>query len=137
MKDASEVSPGVFTVSPPWLCCGIPVAFPGGHNCSNAAASGTCGTRTLHRLSSQHNEKYPTGIPHFGHYSMPRFPYPCLIDITKGEEGMEMDTNLAVIAGAVSTTIFALSTLPMLFKAFQTKDLKSYKIGRASCRERV
>ena len=40
-----------------------------------------------------------------------------------------MDTNLAVIAGAISTTIFALSTLPMLFKAFQTKDLKSYSLG--------
>jgi uncharacterized protein with PQ loop repeat len=42
---------------------------------------------------------------------------------------MEMDTTLAVMAGAISTTIFALSTLPMLFKAFQTKDLKSYSLG--------
>jgi uncharacterized protein with PQ loop repeat len=40
-----------------------------------------------------------------------------------------MDTNLPVIAGAISTTIFALSTLPMLLKAFQTKDLKSYSLG--------
>jgi uncharacterized protein with PQ loop repeat len=40
-----------------------------------------------------------------------------------------MDTNLPVIAGAISTTIFALSTLPMLVKAFQTKDLSSYSLG--------
>jgi uncharacterized protein with PQ loop repeat len=40
-----------------------------------------------------------------------------------------METNLPVIAGAISTTIFALSTLPMLVKAFQTKDLKSYSLG--------
>lgn len=37
-----------------------------------------------------------------------------------------METNLPVIAGAISTTIFALSTMPMLLKAFRTKDLKSY-----------
>jgi uncharacterized protein with PQ loop repeat len=42
---------------------------------------------------------------------------------------MEMETNLPVIAGAISTTIFALSTLPMLFKAFRTKDLSSYSLG--------
>ena len=40
-----------------------------------------------------------------------------------------METNLPVIAGAISTTIFALSTLPMLFKAFHTKDLRSYSLG--------
>src|SRR5215213_6176751 len=40
-----------------------------------------------------------------------------------------MDTNLPVLAGSISTTIFALSTLPMLFKAFRTKDLKSYSLG--------
>lgn len=40
-----------------------------------------------------------------------------------------MDNNLPLIAGAVSTTIFALSTLPMLFKAFRTKDLSSYSLG--------
>ena len=40
-----------------------------------------------------------------------------------------METNLPVIAGAISTTIFAFSTLPMLFKAFQTKDLRSYSMG--------
>jgi uncharacterized protein with PQ loop repeat len=40
-----------------------------------------------------------------------------------------MDTNLPVIAGVISSTMFALSTLPMLLKAFQTKDLKSYSLG--------
>ena len=40
-----------------------------------------------------------------------------------------MDMNLPVIAGVISTTIFALSTLPMLLKAFQTKDLRSYSLG--------
>jgi uncharacterized protein with PQ loop repeat len=40
-----------------------------------------------------------------------------------------MDMNLPLIAGIVSTTIFALSTLPMLLKAFQTKDLRSYSLG--------
>jgi hypothetical protein len=37
-----------------------------------------------------------------------------------------MDINLPVIAGAVSTVIFAASTFPMLQKAFRTKDLRSY-----------
>lgn len=40
-----------------------------------------------------------------------------------------MDNNLPVIAGMISTTVFAFSTLPMLLKAFQTKDLKSYSLG--------
>lgn len=40
-----------------------------------------------------------------------------------------MDINLPVIAGAISTSIFALSTLPMLLKAFRTKDLSSYSLG--------
>lgn len=40
-----------------------------------------------------------------------------------------MDTNLPTIAGAISTTIFALGTLPMLIKAFHTKDLASYSLG--------
>jgi uncharacterized protein with PQ loop repeat len=40
-----------------------------------------------------------------------------------------MDINLPVIAGTISTTIFALSTLPMLLKAFKTKDLRSYSLG--------
>jgi hypothetical protein len=38
---------------------------------------------------------------------------------------MAMETSLPVIAGVISTIIFALSTLPMLVKAFQTKDLRS------------
>ena len=40
-----------------------------------------------------------------------------------------MELNLPVIAGMISTTIFALSTLPMLLKAFKTKDLRSYSLG--------
>jgi uncharacterized protein with PQ loop repeat len=44
-------------------------------------------------------------------------------------EGRAMEINLPVIAGTISTTIFALSTLPMLLKAFQTKDLRSYSLG--------
>jgi uncharacterized protein with PQ loop repeat len=40
-----------------------------------------------------------------------------------------MDINLPVIAGTISTTIFVLSMLPMLRKAFQTKDLRSYSLG--------
>jgi uncharacterized protein with PQ loop repeat len=40
-----------------------------------------------------------------------------------------MDINLPVIAGTISTIIFAFSTLPMLLKAFRTKDMKSYSLG--------
>jgi uncharacterized protein with PQ loop repeat len=40
-----------------------------------------------------------------------------------------MDIDLPVIAGTISTTIFALSTLPMLLKAFKTRDLRSYSLG--------
>ncbi len=40
-----------------------------------------------------------------------------------------METNIAVVAGTVSTAIFVMSTLPMLLKAFRTKDLKSYSLG--------
>ena len=40
-----------------------------------------------------------------------------------------MDIDLPVIAGMISTTIFALSTLPMLLKAFKTRDLRSYSLG--------
>ena len=40
-----------------------------------------------------------------------------------------MELSLPVIAGATSTVIFALRTLPMLRKAFQTKDLRSYSLG--------
>lgn len=40
-----------------------------------------------------------------------------------------MEIKLPVIAGAISTIIFTLSTLPMLLKAFQTKDLRSYSLS--------
>ena len=40
-----------------------------------------------------------------------------------------METNLATIAGFVSTGLFALGTLPMLAKAFRTRDLGSYSLG--------
>ena len=37
--------------------------------------------------------------------------------------------NLPVLAGIVSTVIFAGSTLPMLVKAHRTRDLSSYSLG--------
>jgi hypothetical protein len=37
--------------------------------------------------------------------------------------------SLAVIAGMVSTVIFAASTLPMLIKAARSRDLASYSRG--------
>jgi hypothetical protein len=40
-----------------------------------------------------------------------------------------MDISLPVMAGMISTTIFACSELPMLLKAFRTKDLRSYSLG--------
>jgi uncharacterized protein with PQ loop repeat len=40
-----------------------------------------------------------------------------------------METNLATIAGFISTGLFALGTLPMLSKAFRTRDLGSYSLG--------
>jgi uncharacterized protein with PQ loop repeat len=40
-----------------------------------------------------------------------------------------MDGTIPVLAGAVSTVIFAGSTLPMLVKAGRTKDLSSYSLG--------
>lgn len=40
-----------------------------------------------------------------------------------------METNLPIIAGTISTTIFAFSTLPMLLKAFRTKNMSSYSLG--------
>ena len=40
-----------------------------------------------------------------------------------------MTSNLAVIAGVISTLIFASSTLPMVLKAFRTRDLHSYSLG--------
>lgn len=40
-----------------------------------------------------------------------------------------MDLSLPVVAGGVSTAIFALSAMPMLLKAARTKDLRSYSLG--------
>ena len=37
-----------------------------------------------------------------------------------------MDISIPLIAGSTSTIIFAASALPMLFKAYRTKDLASY-----------
>ena len=37
-----------------------------------------------------------------------------------------MNIDFPLIAGTVSSTIFVMSTLPMLLKAFHTKDLRSY-----------
>jgi hypothetical protein len=42
---------------------------------------------------------------------------------------MSVGMPLPVIAGIVSTTIFAASTLPMLWKAGRTKNLRSYSLG--------
>ncbi len=40
-----------------------------------------------------------------------------------------MSTALPVVAGAISTVIFALGALPMLVKAARTKDLSSYSLS--------
>src|SRR5512138_2533131 len=40
-----------------------------------------------------------------------------------------MQTNLPTLAGFLSTALFALGTLPMLVKAFRTKNLASYSLG--------
>lgn len=37
--------------------------------------------------------------------------------------------NVAIMAGFISGTIFIFSNLPMIIKAFLTKDLKSYSLG--------
>lgn len=37
--------------------------------------------------------------------------------------------NLSVLAGTVSTVLFALGMLPMLVKAARTKNLASYSLG--------
>jgi len=41
---------------------------------------------------------------------------------------MQID-SLSMLAGFASSTIFISSNLPMLFKAFKTKDLSSYSLG--------
>lgn len=40
-----------------------------------------------------------------------------------------MDVTLPVLAGMLSTVIFACSTLPMLHKALRTRELSSYSLG--------
>jgi hypothetical protein len=40
-----------------------------------------------------------------------------------------MNSSLPILAGIVSTIVFASSTLPMLRKAATTKDLASYSLG--------
>jgi uncharacterized protein with PQ loop repeat len=40
-----------------------------------------------------------------------------------------MSIDLPVLAGAVSTVVFASSMLPMVLKAARTKDLASYSLG--------
>lgn len=40
-----------------------------------------------------------------------------------------MELSIPIIAGSLSTVIFAASTLPMLTKALQTRDLSSYSLG--------
>lgn len=40
-----------------------------------------------------------------------------------------MEIDLATIAGFISTALFALGTLPMLAKAFRTRNLASYSLG--------
>lgn len=37
--------------------------------------------------------------------------------------------NVSVLAGMVSTVLFAVSYLPMLLKALQTRELGSYSLG--------
>ena len=40
-----------------------------------------------------------------------------------------MSLSLPMIAGIISTGMFLVSTLPMLTKAFRTRDLHSYSLG--------
>jgi len=40
-----------------------------------------------------------------------------------------MEINLPMIAGFISTALFTLGTLPMLTKAFRTRNLASYSLG--------
>jgi uncharacterized protein with PQ loop repeat len=40
-----------------------------------------------------------------------------------------MELNIPVVAGLTATLIFALSTLPMVWKAYRTRDLRSYSLG--------
>lgn len=40
-----------------------------------------------------------------------------------------MELNIPVVAGLIATMIFAVSTLPMVWKAYRTRDLRSYSLG--------
>jgi hypothetical protein len=40
-----------------------------------------------------------------------------------------MDATVALLAGMVSTAVFAASVLPMLVKALRSRDLSSYSFG--------
>jgi hypothetical protein len=40
-----------------------------------------------------------------------------------------MEFNLPVLAGTLSTIFFFMGTFPMLIKAYQTRDLRSYSKG--------
>jgi uncharacterized protein with PQ loop repeat len=37
--------------------------------------------------------------------------------------------NIPLVAGMISTSLFVISVLPMLVKAWRTKDLSSYSLG--------
>jgi uncharacterized protein with PQ loop repeat len=43
--------------------------------------------------------------------------------------GKDMEIKLQLLAGTISTVLFAVSVLPMLFKAKRTKDMKSYSFS--------
>jgi hypothetical protein len=43
-----------------------------------------------------------------------------------------MDTTVPVLAGIVSSVVFAGSMLPMLRKALRTRDLSSYSLGNVA-----
>lgn len=40
-----------------------------------------------------------------------------------------MNAEMAILAGGISTIIFAASVLPMILKALRTQDLGSYSLG--------
>jgi len=50
-------------------------------------------------------------------------------EVVRDRSVAAMDVGVPVVAGVISTAIFALSALPMLVKAGRTKDLKSYSLG--------
>ncbi|SDL78090.1 hypothetical protein SAMN04487916_11476 [Arthrobacter sp. ov407] len=50
-------------------------------------------------------------------------------DSPRRDENSVNDMNVSVLAGMVSTGLFAVSHLPMLLKAVRTRDLDSYSLG--------